>query len=66
MSNTIVQFLVVIQTAMSEVILTCSGVLPALGHDKVAREDEVLGALRLTHKPMHITHIFNVSTFHHR
>lgn len=42
------------------------GIKPSLGHDRVASEDEILGALRLTEEPLHITHLFNVCTFHHR
>ncbi|XP_071807846.1 N-acetylglucosamine-6-phosphate deacetylase-like [Asterias amurensis] len=43
------------------------GIVPALGHDRVATEQEILGALRM--KPsiqFHITHLFNVCNFHHR
>ena len=44
------------------------GVTPALGHDRVATEDEILGALACCTegKQLHITHLYNVSTFHHR
>lgn len=43
------------------------GVLPALGHDRVANEEEILGALSCSpQKKMHITHLFNVCSFHHR
>ncbi len=43
------------------------GVVPALGHDRVATEDEILGALACsTETRMHITHLFNVCSFHHR
>ena len=43
------------------------GVLPALGHDRVAKEEEILGALSCCpQKKMHITHLFNVCSFHHR
>lgn len=44
------------------------GVVPALGHDMVATEAEVLGALACGNngKKMHITHLFNVCSFHHR
>ena len=42
-------------------------ILPSLGHDKVASETEILGALRICRsRRLHITHCFNVSTFHHR
>ncbi|XP_062514677.1 N-acetylglucosamine-6-phosphate deacetylase-like isoform X2 [Corticium candelabrum] len=42
-------------------------VLPALGHDKVASESSILSALRICPlRRLHITHCFNVSTFHHR
>ena len=36
------------------------------GHDKKANEEEILGALKLSQSPMHMTHIFNVQCFHHR
>jgi len=44
------------------------GILPALGHDRVASESEILGALAVTgpQQRVHITHLFNVSNFHHR
>ena len=45
------------------------GVVPALGHDRVATEAEILGALacaRETGRRMHVTHLFNVCSFHHR
>lgn len=43
------------------------GVVPALGHDRVASEAEILGALACSpQKQMHITHLFNVCSFHHR
>lgn len=45
------------------------GVVPALGHDRVATESEILGALACGvagGKRMHITHLFNVCSFHHR
>lgn len=54
------------------------GIIPALGHDKGASEAEILGALHcirdhnLTLPPTqphirpHITHLFNVTAFHHR
>uniref|UniRef100_A0A1X7TI57 Amidohydrolase-related domain-containing protein n=1 Tax=Amphimedon queenslandica TaxID=400682 RepID=A0A1X7TI57_AMPQE len=40
--------------------------MPSLGHDKEASEIEILDALRLSKEPMHITHLFNVCSFHHR
>ncbi|XP_038057165.1 N-acetylglucosamine-6-phosphate deacetylase-like [Patiria miniata] len=43
------------------------GIVPALGHDRLATEQEILGALKI--KPsvqFHITHLFNVCSFHHR
>lgn len=44
-----------------------NNILPSLGHDKVATEAEILSALRLSpSRRLHITHCFNVSTFHHR
>lgn len=47
--------------------LLAAGVVPSLGHDKEATEDDILGALALSpNKAMHITHCFNVSKFHHR
>ena len=44
------------------------GVVPSLGHDRVATEDAILGALKLGEpsRPLHITHLFNVCSFHHR
>ena len=42
------------------------GIRPSLGHDKEASESEILDALRLSVEPMHITHLFNVCSFHHR
>lgn len=43
------------------------GVVPALGHDRVATESEILGALACSpERRMHITHLFNVCSFHHR
>lgn len=45
------------------------GVRPSLGHDRVATESDILGALRLVEKPsdrMHSTHLCNVMSFHHR
>ena len=43
------------------------GVVPALGHDRVASEGEILGALASSpSRQMHITHLFNVCSFHHR
>lgn len=42
------------------------GVVPALGHDRVATEAEILGALACSSRKMHITHLFNVCSFHHR
>lgn len=43
------------------------GVIPALGHDRVASESEILGALACSpSRQMHITHLFNVCSFHHR
>ena len=55
-------------TNLLHVILLCRGILPAFGHDRVASESEILGALAMARpgQPMHITHLFNVSTFHHR
>ena len=43
------------------------GVVPALGHDRAATESEILGALACNKQSkMHITHLFNVCSFHHR
>ncbi|XP_077863301.1 N-acetylgalactosamine-6-phosphate deacetylase-like [Saccoglossus kowalevskii] len=43
------------------------GIVPSLGHDKIATEDDILGALQTDPSvQFHITHIFNVCTFHHR
>lgn len=48
-------------------MLVKRGVVPALGHDRVASEDEILGALACSpERKMHITHLFNVCSFHHR
>ncbi|KPA79809.1 N-acetylglucosamine-6-phosphate deacetylase-like protein [Leptomonas pyrrhocoris] len=41
----------------------------ALGHDRVATKAEIMGALKLAVKEedkLHVTHLCNVSTFHHR
>eukprot|EP00048_Salpingoeca_helianthica_P018090 m.240660 g.240660 ORF g.240660 m.240660 type:complete len:402 (-) comp23526_c0_seq1:22-1227(-) len=55
--------------------LASRGVLVSMGHDKQATHDEILGAMRAAHEGAggvgevmrtHITHLFNVSTFHHR
>jgi N-acetylglucosamine-6-phosphate deacetylase len=45
------------------------GVRPSLGHDRVATEQDILGALKLVKSPedrMHTTHMCNVMSFHHR
>ncbi|XP_071501801.1 N-acetylglucosamine-6-phosphate deacetylase-like [Diadema antillarum] len=43
------------------------GIVPALGHDRVAKENEILNALKLDpSQQFHITHLFNVCNFHHR
>ena len=43
------------------------GVVPALGHDRVASESDILGALNSSPgRQLHITHLFNVCSFHHR
>jgi N-acetylglucosamine-6-phosphate deacetylase len=44
------------------------GIIAALGHDKQCSEEDILGALRLQTADwrMHLTHLFNVQTFHHR
>ena len=42
------------------------GIRPALGHDRHATAEQILGALRLSPEPLHITHAFNVQAFHHR
>lgn len=48
-------------------MLVKRGVVPALGHDRVASEDEILGALACgLERKMHITHLYNVCSFHHR
>lgn len=42
-------------------------VVPALGHDKQATEEEILTALSLSKsQQLHLTHLFNVCSFHHR
>lgn len=41
----------------------------ALGHDRIANKAEIMGALKLAEKEedkLHVTHLCNVSTFHHR
>ena len=55
-------------SGISVCLLYCRGILPALGHDRVASESEILGALALgpPGHTMHMTHLFNVSSFHHR
>lgn len=41
--------------------------VPALGHDKQATEEEILTALSLSKsQQLHLTHLFNVCSFHHR
>ncbi|XP_033116535.1 N-acetylglucosamine-6-phosphate deacetylase-like isoform X2 [Anneissia japonica] len=43
------------------------GIVPSLGHDRVATEAEILGAIQAAHPTQcHITHLFNVTNFHHR
>ncbi|XP_071964252.1 N-acetylglucosamine-6-phosphate deacetylase-like [Antedon mediterranea] len=43
------------------------GIVPSLGHDRVASEAEILGALQAAHPTQcHVTHLFNVTNFHHR
>ncbi|ESL09711.1 N-acetylglucosamine-6-phosphate deacetylase-like protein [Trypanosoma rangeli SC58] len=45
------------------------GVRPALGHDRVATKKEILGALKLATSEedrLHVTHMYNVMSFHHR
>ncbi|XP_070555715.1 N-acetylglucosamine-6-phosphate deacetylase-like [Ptychodera flava] len=43
------------------------GIVPSLGHDRAATQEEILGALRLQPSTQfHITHLFNVCSFHHR
>ncbi|KAH3757150.1 N-acetylglucosamine-6-phosphate deacetylase [Pelomyxa schiedti] len=42
------------------------GIKPALGHDLNANAQNILGALSCSKAAMHITHMFNVSSFHHR
>lgn len=44
-------------------------VLVALGHDTQCGEEEILHILKLAHeynRPLHVTHLFNVTKFHHR
>ncbi|PRP83165.1 N-acetylglucosamine-6-phosphate deacetylase-like [Planoprotostelium fungivorum] len=40
----------------------------SIGHDRNATEDQINGAFRLgtEESPCHVTHIFNVQSFHHR
>jgi N-acetylglucosamine-6-phosphate deacetylase len=49
-------------------ILNKKGITISLGHDKKATEEEILAALRLgtPANPIHMTHLFNVQSFHHR
>jgi len=49
-------------------LLNKNNITVSLGHDKKCTEDHVLGALRhgSEEKPMHMTHLFNVQSFHHR
>eukprot|EP00055_Hartaetosiga_balthica_P006384 m.19932 g.19932 ORF g.19932 m.19932 type:complete len:430 (+) comp5194_c0_seq2:47-1336(+) len=57
-------------------ILLEKNVRPSLGHDKSCTFDDILGALDVASSfqatstnqdcQLHITHLFNVSTFHHR
>jgi hypothetical protein len=45
------------------------GVLPALGHDRHCTEKDILGALAVAKEfdvQLHVTHMFNVTSFHHR
>ncbi|CAB4002068.1 N-acetylglucosamine-6-phosphate deacetylase, partial [Paramuricea clavata] len=43
------------------------GVVPSLGHDRQADEQEIVDALSVSKtQPCHITHLYNVSKFHHR
>ena len=57
-------------TTTTATACTCAhtGVKPALGHDKKCSTAEIVGALKLSSSaaPFHITHGFNVQTFHHR
>ena len=52
--------------------LARNGVRPALGHDRACTEEDVLGAIRAAASEggpvcrCHVTHLFNVSGFHHR
>uniref|UniRef100_A0A6B2L667 Amidohydrolase-related domain-containing protein n=1 Tax=Arcella intermedia TaxID=1963864 RepID=A0A6B2L667_9EUKA len=56
------------KTINFERLLIAARVVPALGHDVEASEDDVIEALRVVNEqcPVHITHLFNVSKFHHR
>jgi N-acetylglucosamine-6-phosphate deacetylase len=45
------------------------GILPCIGHDADCSEDAILDCLQIANefgKRLHITHLFNASTFHHR
>ncbi len=45
------------------------GIVVALGHDRQASEEQILGALKLAtseEQRLHMTHLFNVQKFHHR
>ena len=56
--------------------LLARGVVPSLGHDKRCTEGDILGALRVCREAgcgtaggppgPHVTHLFNVTSFHHR
>lgn len=45
-----------------------NSVVPALGHDRSCTEQDMVGALACASPPqrMHLTHLFNVCSFHHR
>lgn len=50
-------------------LLLQNGVVAALGHDRQATEEDILGALHVAKQHsarLHMTHMFNVSDFHHR
>jgi len=48
-------------------ILLQRDIVPALGHDNDATEDDIVGALQIAGETqLHITHLFNVTKLHHR
>eukprot|EP01105_Mastigella_eilhardi_P022068 TRINITY_DN5404_c0_g1_i4.p1 TRINITY_DN5404_c0_g1~~TRINITY_DN5404_c0_g1_i4.p1 ORF type:complete len:407 (+),score=101.54 TRINITY_DN5404_c0_g1_i4:48-1268(+) len=46
--------------------LVARGIRPAIGHDTTAKAEDIVSMMKCSDKPLHVTHLFNVSTFHHR